>query len=98
MVTTSGVIEFYQLHYDLFAFRSGDARQEYTGMRDIVALSFGSILSILLALMPLATGVRLPDLAQPYPQCFPNMVTGIAPKPTLLHDCNGSLFRSPGSM
>jgi hypothetical protein len=104
MVITSGVIKAHEIHYDLFACRSGNARQEYTvAMPDVLALSFGSILSILLALAPLATSVKLPETlrgsaGQIYPQCSPKMVAGAAPKPMLLYDCDGSLFKFPTSM
>ena len=68
-------------------------------MRDVLALSIGSILSLLLAVAPLATSVPKSGSEPPlsavhnaYPQCLPYIVSEIAPKSTLFHHCGESLL------
>ena len=70
-------------------------------MRELIGLSVGSFLSILLAAAPL--GMMLPKLSLEAPasgashgylQCLPYVVAKFAPQRTFLHDCGGTVVWS----
>ena len=70
-------------------------------MRELIALSVGSFLSILLATAPL--GMKFSKLSLEasasgasygYLQCLPYFVGKFAPKRTFLHDCGGTVVSS----
>ena len=70
-------------------------------MRELIALSAGSILSIMLAIAPLersaprlATVEQVKETPDRYLQCYPYIVGELAPKRTFLHDCGGSVLTS----
>jgi hypothetical protein len=70
-------------------------------MRELIALSAGSLLSVLLAVAPLERSAFKPEIiksvsvaADRYLQCYPYIVGELAPKRTFLHDCGGSVLSS----
>jgi hypothetical protein len=78
---------------------SGSFDTQYGCMRDVLALSFGTILSILLAVAPLATiAVKASTESAaaatdgPLPQCFPYDFVGIVTRHSLLNHWGNSLL------